>query len=106
KFLAVLIVYLLLIGVAVLGSVLIAQIFAQLGVFVQYVPDVLSQASESFSKLTGWFNNIAASLRNLLAGQFDSEALNSMNESIQDQISDLLSGSAENFSELLDKIVS
>ncbi|HLR46027.1 MAG TPA: AI-2E family transporter, partial [Deinococcales bacterium] len=60
RVLAVILVYLGLLGVLVLGSILIAQIFGQLGTFVQEIPDAVDEASETVSRITGWFTNMLA----------------------------------------------
>lgn len=106
RILAVLIVYLALLGFGVLGSILIGQIFAQLGNFVQNIPQVVEEAGETVSNVTSWFGNLASGFQNFMAGQVGFESAAGLNETIREQVANMLASAATGLSNSLRGLLS
>ncbi len=104
--LAVILVYLALVGVMVLGSLLIAQIFTQLGTFVQNIPDAVEQAGNTIRNVTSWFGNLMAGFQNFMAGQIGFESADQLSVTVQEQVANMLASGATALSNLLSNLVS
>lgn len=106
RILAVLIVYLVLIGIGVVGSILIGQIFVQLGNFVQNIPEVVEQAGDTVSNVTSWFGTLLAGFQNFMAGQVGFESAAGLNETIREQVASMLASAATGLSNMLRNVLS
>ena len=105
RVLAVILVYLGLLGVLVLGSILIAQIFGQLGTFVQEIPDAVDEASETVSRITGWFTNMLAGFQSFIANQAGFESAEQLGDTMRDQLSKVLERSTTSLGDVFDKLL-
>lgn len=104
--LGVLIIYLALFGIGVLGSILIGQIFVQLGNFVQNIPQVVEEAGDTVSNITSWFSSLLSGFQNFMAGQVGFESAAGLNETIREQVANMLASAATGLSNLLSNILS
>ncbi len=104
--LAVIVVYLSLLGMIVLGSLLIAQIFSQLGTFVQNLPEAVEQAGNTIGNVTSWFGNLMAGFQNFMAGQIGFESADQLSVTVREQVAAMLASAATSLSTLLSNLVS
>ncbi len=103
---AVIIVFLILIGIGVLGSLLVAQVFAQLGTFIQEVPQAVQQATSTFSNIGAWFGSLLSGFQNFLAGQIGFGSADEFTQVLQTQVASILTDAATGFTELMQNLVS
>lgn len=101
RILAVIIVYLLLLGLMVVGSLLIGQIFVQMGDFANELPEVVEQASETLNAVTSWFGTIMAGAQGLLADLIGFESADQFSETIREQVAGGLASATTGLSNLL-----
>ena len=106
RVLGVIITYLALLGVGVLGSILIGQIFVQLGNFVQNIPEVVEEAGDTVSNVTSWFSNLLTGFQNFMAGQVGFESAAGLNETIREQVANMLASAATGMSNMLRNVLS
>lgn len=103
--LAVILVYLGLLGLLVLGSILIAQIFGQLGTFVQKIPDVVDQAGDTVSKVTSWLTNLLAGFQSFIANQAGFESAEHLGTTIREQLSKVLERGTTSMADAFDNLL-
>lgn len=103
---AVIISYLLFLGVIALGSILVSRIVVQLGVFVQYFPDLVDRSTEAFGKASGWFNDAVANVYDFLEERLAIEAQENFVDTLEDRVREMLTGGAETLSDSLNAFLS
>lgn len=88
--LAVVLVFVILAGLMVLGSLLITQVVVQLGEFAQQVPAAIERLGEALGGVTNVFSDWLSGFRATLINQIGLESEEQLTGAIMEQLSDLL----------------
>jgi predicted PurR-regulated permease PerM len=83
---AVVLVYLVLIALAVFGSILVGQVAAQLGEFIQRIPAALEKTGASVGTLTSWLGGILNAIPDFIAVQIGIESGSQLTEMLRAQL--------------------
>ncbi len=101
RIVAVIIVYLLLLGLMVVGSLLIGQIFVQLGDFANELPEVVEQASQTINTVTSWLGTLMSGAQGFLAELVGFESADQFSETIREQVAGMLATATTGISTVL-----
>lgn len=106
RIVAVILVYLVLLGLMVSGSLLIGQIFVQLGTFANQLPEVIDQASNTIGSVTSWFTNVLAGVQNFIADLIGFESADQVSVAVRDQVAGMLATATTGINTMLGNLLS
>jgi predicted PurR-regulated permease PerM len=90
----------------VVGSLLVGQVVAQLGEFVQKLPATLEAAGASISALTSRLSGVLNAIPNFIAGQIGIDSGNELAEMLRTQLAGTLARLANSLATFMDRLVS